>query len=102
MRYSMPTKVPSYLVSGTPCLVYGSPQTAQVQYALDAGWGHVIAQRSLPALKAGLRRIVEDLPLREMLSAAARKASANHDAKVVRPAFQNALRQAADAHRTRR
>lgn len=102
MRYSMPTKVPSYLVSATPCLVYGSAQTAQVQYARDAGWGHVIAQRSMPALKAGLRRIVEDLPLRQTLSAAARKASINHDAKIVRPAFQNVLREAADVQSMRR
>jgi hypothetical protein len=102
MRYSMPTKVPSYLVSGTPCLVYGSADTAQVQYARDAGWGHVIAERSLLALKAGLRRIVEDMPLRQTLSAAARKASVNHDEKRVRPMFQHVLRQAAFAHSTRR
>lgn len=102
MRYSMPTKVPSYLVSATPCLVYGSAQTAQVQYAHDASWGHVIAERSLPALKAGLRRIVQDIPLRQSLSAAARAASVNHDEKRVRPMFQNVLRQAAHAHSTRR
>jgi hypothetical protein len=102
MRYSMPTKVPSYLVSRTPCLVYGSAETAQVQYAQDAGWGHVIAECSLPALKAGLRRIIEDMPLRQALSAAARTAALNHDEKRVRPAFQNVLRQAANAHSTRR
>jgi hypothetical protein len=101
MRYSMPTKVPSYLVSGTPCLVYGSADTAQVQYASAAGWGHVIAERSMPALKAGLRRIVEDTTLRQTLSTAARKASANHDARIVRPAFQDVLRDAA-AHKTLR
>jgi hypothetical protein len=101
MRYSMPTKVPSYLVSGTPCLVYGSADTAQVQYARDAGWGHVIAERSMPALKAGMRHIVEDTVLRQTLSAAARKASANHDAMIVRPAFQKVLRDAA-AHKTLR
>jgi glycosyltransferase involved in cell wall biosynthesis len=91
MRYSMPTKVPSY----------GSADTAQVQYARDAGWGHVIAERSMPALKAGLRRIVEDTALRQTLSAAARTASANHDAMIVRPAFQNVLRDAA-THKTLR
>jgi glycosyltransferase involved in cell wall biosynthesis len=97
LRYSMPTKVPSYLASGTPILVFGPPQTAQVQYARDSGWGHVIAERSIPALKAGIRRIVDDLPLRQKLSAAAHKASVNHDAKVVRVAFQHALCNAAGA-----
>jgi hypothetical protein len=49
----------------------------------------------------GLRRVVEDTALRQTLSAAARKASANHDAMLVRPAFHNVLRDAA-AHRTLR
>jgi hypothetical protein len=98
----MPTKIPSYLVSGTPILVYGSSQTAQVQYALDSGWGHTITQRSVTKLKIELRRIVDDLSLRQRLSAAARKASNNHNANVVRPAFQNVLRETANAHSTRR
>jgi hypothetical protein len=95
IRYSMPTKVPSYLVSGTPCVVYGSRKTAQVRYALDYGWGHVITQRSMPALKASLRRIANDLPLRRRLSEAAHKAAINHDVKRVRPAFHNVLHEAA-------
>src|SRR5260221_9876412 len=33
IRLSMPTKVPSYLVSGTPVLVYGPAEAAQVDYA---------------------------------------------------------------------
>lgn len=96
IRYSMPTKVPSYLISGTPCLVYGSSETAQVRYAMDDGWGHVVTQHSMTALKAALRRIADDLPLRRNLSAAARGTSAKHDARLVRPAFQNILRNAAE------
>jgi nitrogen fixation/metabolism regulation signal transduction histidine kinase len=48
------------------------------------------------ALKAALRRIADDLPLRQNLSAAARRTSAKHDARLVRPAFQNILRNAAE------
>jgi glycosyltransferase involved in cell wall biosynthesis len=91
IRYSMPTKVPSYLVAGTPCLVYGSGETAQVRYALDSGWGHVITQRSMPMLKEGLRRIATDMPLRQRLSEAAHRAAVNHDVKRVRTAFQDVL-----------
>ena len=40
IRYSMPAKLPAYMVSGTPILVYGSPATAQVRYAEEAGWAH--------------------------------------------------------------
>lgn len=95
IRYSMPTKVPSYLASGTPCLVYGSGETAQVRYALDSGWGHVITQRSMPILKEGLRRIATDMSLRRRLSEAAHGAAINHDVNRVRPAFHDVLRETA-------
>jgi hypothetical protein len=39
IRYSMPTKVPAYLAVGTPILVYGPAEVAQVSYAKKAGWG---------------------------------------------------------------
>ena len=60
IRYSMPTKVPAYLNSRTPVLVYGPAQTAQGRYAIDAGWALVVSEHSHSALKAGLKRIVQD------------------------------------------
>jgi len=45
IRYSMPTKVPAYLLSGTPTLVYGPAGVAQVDYALGRRWGHVVPRR---------------------------------------------------------
>jgi glycosyltransferase involved in cell wall biosynthesis len=98
IRYSMPTKIPAYLISGTPVLVYGPAETAQVRYALESGWGHVIAERSPSDLKAALRRIIEDGMLRSGLSEAARKAAANHDAKTVRGAFQDLLCRVEKSH----
>ncbi len=96
IRYSMPTKVPAYLASGTPVLVYGPAETAQVAYARAAGWGEVIAERSLERLKQGLRRIMTDRDRRETLfrnaQAAARE---NHDAARVRARFRAALAEAA-------
>lgn len=91
IRYSMPTKIPAYLNSGTPVLVYGSAETAQVRYAVESHWALVVPDRSRAKLKAALKQIVQDGTLRESLSAAARKASANHDARVVRRAFQELL-----------
>jgi glycosyltransferase involved in cell wall biosynthesis len=91
IRYSMPTKVPAYLNSGTPVLAYGSPETAQIRYAADAGWGRVVTERSLALLKDALKQIVCDKALRGTLSAAARQAAANHDARVVRSDFQELL-----------
>jgi hypothetical protein len=91
IRYSMPTKVPAYLNSGTPVLVYGPAETAQVRYAIDSRWALVIAQRSLPQLKAGLKQIALDAGLRQNLSVAARQTAVHHDARVVRRSFQDLL-----------
>lgn len=95
IRYSMPTKVPAYLNSGTPILAYGSTETAQIRYAMDAGWGLVVPERSEQALKEALKRMVSENSLRSKLSSAARMAAASHDARTVRVGFQEVLRQAA-------
>lgn len=96
IRYSMPTKVPSYLVAGTPVLVYGPAQVAQVDYARRAGWGLVLDRRDSEGLKAALRRLAEDGELRRQLWLNARQVAAErHDAAVVRRRFQAVLAQVA-------
>jgi glycosyltransferase involved in cell wall biosynthesis len=91
VRYSMPTKIPAYLKSGTPVLVYGPAETAQVRYAMDNGWGHVVAHRSLDELKNGMKEIVQNSAIRQSVSASARATALNHDARVVRSKFQELL-----------
>jgi len=97
IRLSMPTKVPSYLVSGTPVLVYGPPGVAQVEYARTAGWGFVVDGRDVEALADAIRRLATDGALRQRLSAAARRVVMNHDATRVRSAFRVVLARAAAA-----
>jgi len=93
---SMPTKVPSYLTSGTPILVYGPAQLAQVDYATREGWGLVIDTQDFDQLKLGLKRIIEDNSLRDTLSRRAQAvAQDRHNAETVRTAFQTALQHAA-------
>jgi glycosyltransferase involved in cell wall biosynthesis len=96
IRYSMPTKVPAYLASGTPILVYGPAGVAQVDYAARDGWGHVVCERDPAALDKAVRRILTDKPLRESLRLRAQAlASVNHDSVRVRAKFQDALKAAA-------
>jgi glycosyltransferase involved in cell wall biosynthesis len=96
IRYSMPTKVPSYMASGTPVLVYGPSGVAQVDYAKREGWGHVVSERDPAALDRSLRRILTDRELRERLRLRAQAlARANHDAVLVRAKFQDVLKAAA-------
>lgn len=101
VRYSMPTKVPEYLVSGVPVLLYGPDGIAQIDYATNAGWGYVVARRDEAALDKGIRRIVEDRALRQDLVARARSVAASrHDSAKVRNAFVSALRSASVAETT--
>ncbi|MEC7292569.1 MAG: hypothetical protein VXV73_03625, partial [Actinomycetota bacterium] len=46
-----PTKVPPYLISNTPIIAYGSNQVAQIKYALDHEWAHVVDKRDLKKLE---------------------------------------------------
>jgi glycosyltransferase involved in cell wall biosynthesis len=96
IRLSMPTKVPSYLVSGTPVLVYGPSSVAQVDYARTAGWGEIVDRRDVAALCQAITHLATDMPLRERLSRTARGlALERHDGATVRTQFQAALTAAA-------
>lgn len=96
IRYSMPTKVPAYLFSGTPILAYGPAEVAQVRYAAQRDWALVVDRPGVASLAVALRRVLTEAPLRERLSANARRAALeNHDAAQVRVRFQGRLQAAA-------
>lgn len=96
LRYSMPTKVPEYLVSGVPILLYGPEEIAQVAYAEREGWGLVVKRRDASELEAAIARAISDMVLRRDLVARARQvAAARHEAEAVRQAFRAALTRAA-------
>jgi glycosyltransferase involved in cell wall biosynthesis len=93
IRYSMPTKVPSYLTSRTPILVYGPPDVAQVRYAIREKWGYTVNEKGVDRVKLGLLELVQNLELRKNISEAARRAAQkNHDAVRIRARFQTLLR----------
>jgi hypothetical protein len=88
----MPTKVPAYLTIGTPILVYGPAEVAQVAYATKAGWGMPVTVREINVLKQAFKRLATDTQLRQGLSVRARQMAAlHHDACVVREQFQASL-----------
>jgi len=92
IRLSMPTKIPAYLTSGTPILVYGPKNVAQVEYARDARWGYIVDEGSLDHLERGLSELIANGELRARLSLMARQAAKkNHDDRMVRTNFQKAL-----------
>ncbi len=96
IRYSMPTKVPAYLFSGTPVLAYGPGDIAQTVYASREGWGVVQSARDIPLLAEAIRALLQDEVLRQGLSIRAQAvARENHDQLRVREKFREELAKAA-------
>ena len=96
IRFSMPTKVPAYLATGTPILAYGPAEVAQISYAASAGWGMTVTRRDTDFLRQSVRQLASDMQLRRQLSARARDTAAErHDSQVVASAFQATLASAA-------
>jgi glycosyltransferase involved in cell wall biosynthesis len=92
IRYSMPTKVPAYLISGTPILAYGPAATAQVAYAKRVNWAVTVESPGAEGLADAMLTALGDVDLRKRLVECARKAAAcNHDAAQVRVRFQRCL-----------
>lgn len=95
IRFSMPTKVPAYMATGKPILVYGPPEVAPVKYALADGWGYVVSEQSQALLREGIKRLSLDKQLRIKLSQQAKTIVAEkHDAHRVRKEFKDAIAQA--------
>ncbi len=87
---SMPTKVPSYLISETPILVLGNKNSAQVQYAIQNKWGHVVTKKNIKVISQCLIELLNDTHLRnQLVENAINTAKLNHDSKLIRLKFQS-------------
>jgi glycosyltransferase involved in cell wall biosynthesis len=96
MALSMPTKVPAYMISGTPILVYGPSDLGIVDFAGRNHWAEVVSIRDSSHLQTALRRLVTEEAYRERLGRqAVTLARELYDSRRVRPAFHSALASAA-------
>ncbi|GAB5495482.1 MAG: hypothetical protein Phyf2KO_05620 [Phycisphaerales bacterium] len=98
--YSLQTKGPEYMASGTPILVYGPPSNPNVRYARDGGWAVVVDRQSQDgsAVAAKIEELIQNPSTAQSLGARGREtARANHDSSVVSSRFQHLLLQAADS-----
>jgi glycosyltransferase involved in cell wall biosynthesis len=96
IRYSFQTKVPEYMASGTPVLVYAPEFSPNVRYALDGQWGYVVKERDRDLLEKAIVELQGSESLRERLGKRARQvAMKNHDARTVRREFREMIAGAA-------
>jgi glycosyltransferase involved in cell wall biosynthesis len=92
LRYSFPTKVSEYMISGTPILVYGDASTGLTKYALQEQWAYVVTEHSQQKLVHALNDLYTNEVLRKNLAIKAKKiAEEREDAIKVREAFKNSL-----------
>ena len=92
LKYSIQTKVPEYMISGTPILVYADKRTALAKYAIRDGWAYLVSDNNEMLLTQALEELHSNLSLRKELAHKARLvAIQNEDAKVVRENFRKKL-----------
>lgn len=92
LRYSFPTKVSEYMISGTPVLVYGDESTGLTKYALKEQWAYVVTENKKQALVAAIKELYNNQTLRSSLAQKAQAiAIEREDAVKVREAFKNSL-----------
>ena len=94
VKYSMPTKVPAYMFSGTPALAYGPRFVASIAYASE--WAYCVFNKDKKELKDAIKHLASDEELRKKLAMRAQKlAIERHDVGRVGSAFQQVISDAA-------
>jgi len=89
LKFSFPTKVSEYMISGTPILVYGDERTGLTKYAVKEAWGYVVTKQDKNALVKAITELYNDTVLRQQLATKAQDiAIEREDATIVRDNFR--------------
>jgi len=92
IKYSMPTKVPEYLVSGVPIFVLAHEITALYKYAKSENWAFLNATEKGKDIEELLIKIRNSYSKRVEISENAKLVGkTNHDINIVRDSFQQLL-----------
>lgn len=92
IKYSMPTKAPEYMISGTPILIFAPSETAIVGYAKKNLWAKVTTDDNIEALIISLKSMIMNQEERKSIAqAAVQLAEDRHDAAKVRLDFLEIL-----------
>ena len=88
----MPTKVPEYMASGTPILVFAHKTTALYKYAKETEWAYTVSDNNINSIAEAIERIYKDELLRKTLNKKAINiVKTNHDANIIRKKFKETL-----------
>jgi glycosyltransferase involved in cell wall biosynthesis len=92
MRYSMFTKIPAYMMSGTPILFWGPNGIASTEYAKESGWAVVVDKNDPKQLEEAIEQLITNSELRDSIVYKAQMlANEKHSTDVVKKKFHSLL-----------
>lgn len=95
IRYSLPAKIPMYMLSGSAILAYGPSTVSYIQQAARGEWSVAVQNRNLEELKLAIKRLHADPRLRERIGKKGQEiCRAVHDNSHLRADFQESLKNA--------
>ncbi|NJO89895.1 MAG: glycosyltransferase family 4 protein [Chloroflexia bacterium] len=90
IHLSMPTKVPEYMASGTPILVFADKTTALANYASSENWAFVVTENSIISLIDQIKYIFKNkLERMEKAHHALQIVQKYHSGELIRESFRN-------------
>lgn len=92
IKYSMPTKAPEYMMSGTPVVIFGPEETAVIKYARKYNCAKIVTENNINALAVAITELINNEPSRIQLAENAKMVAAKyHDALDIRKNFRQLM-----------
>lgn len=92
IKYSMPTKAPEYMVSGTPIIIFAPKDTALVKYAERLNWAKVVTKNSTELLAKAIEDLVKsETERRQIVLKAIEVAEKNHSTREISTKFERVI-----------
>ena len=92
IKYSMPTKAPEYMASGTPIIIFAPANTAIVKDAQAGNWAKVIVQNDINILGEAIKSLINNETLRKQIGTnAVNIAERKYNANIIRNQFKKII-----------
>jgi len=92
VQYSMPTKAPEYMISGTPIIIFAPEATAIVKYAKEYQWAKLVTTNNVNELAKVIMELLKNKEERQEIGQnAIRIAEERHNSIKVTNDFRNLL-----------
>lgn len=92
IKYSMPTKAPEYMISGTPVIMFGPGETALMKDGQRNNWAKVVTENNVEALAEAVNTLITNDTLRKELAENAIKiAETNYNSVKIRNEFKEVI-----------